>query len=87
MVSTFLRTIVCSAIILAATAQDQDGGQRNELENRVANKANELRPSAEQLKWQQIPWMTNLAEGLKVAKQERRPVFLWGSDDEPLERC
>ena len=87
MISTLFRTMICSATILAATAHAQDGRKPNELEDRVTKKANELRPSAGRLKWQQIPWMTNLAAGLEAAKQEGRPVLLWGSDDEPLERC
>ena len=86
MISSVFRTIVCSAI-LAAVAYAQDGSQPSKLEARVAKKAKELRPSAGRLKWQQIPWMTNLAAGLQVARQEGRPVLLWGSDDEPLERC
>ena len=85
--SNFLQTLVCSAIVLAGGAHAQDNVQPNELAKQVASEAERLRPSAERLKWRQIPWMTNLAEGLKVAKQEGRPVFLWGSDDEPLERC
>jgi hypothetical protein len=87
MLSKSLQILVCSAIVLAAGVHAQDNAQRNALAKQVSSKANRLRPSDESLKWRQIPWMTNLAEGLKVAQQEGRPVFLWGSDDEPLERC
>jgi hypothetical protein len=39
-------------------------------------------------KWRDgIPWLLDLDEGLRVAKQERRPVLIWTSGDDPLERC
>jgi hypothetical protein len=75
------------AFVSAVPGQAQDDRQGEELRRRVAERAEQLRPSARVLSWQQIPWLTNLARGLEVAKRERRPVFLWGSDDEPLERC
>ncbi len=46
-----------------------------------------VKPTAAELKWQQIPWMLDLAQGQQVAKQERRPIFLWVTGDDPLERC
>ena len=46
-----------------------------------------LKPRADDLKWEQIPWLTDLEEGFRVAKEERRPLFLWVSGYEPLERC
>jgi hypothetical protein len=46
-----------------------------------------VKPTAEELKWQRIPWVTDLAEGQRMAQQERRPIFLWVTGDDPLERC
>ena len=46
-----------------------------------------IKPAAELRKWQQIPWVTDLKEARRLAKEERRPIFLWVSEDEPLERC
>jgi len=46
-----------------------------------------IRPAKSALRWQQIPWVTDLEKGLATAKKENRPIFLWGSDDDPLERC
>ena len=54
-----------------------------ELEQRMAV----LRMGAEQLRWQEVPWLSDLAEGMRLAKQEKRPLLLWAIDDEPLERC
>lgn len=38
-------------------------------------------------KWQRIPWLVDLNEGIKLAKEEKRPLLLWTSGDDPLERC
>jgi hypothetical protein len=46
-----------------------------------------IRVPPEHLRWQEIPWMTDLAEGMRLAKEENRPLLLWIAVDEPLERC
>jgi hypothetical protein len=38
-------------------------------------------------KWLEVPWLLDLNEGLRAAKAGRRPVLLWVSGDDPLERC
>ncbi len=39
-------------------------------------------------KWRDaIPWVLDLEEGIRLAKQEKRPLLLWTSGDDPLERC
>jgi hypothetical protein len=50
-------------------------------------KAAELKQSPAQLRWQQIPWLTDLNEGLRLARQEKRPILLWTTGDDPLGRC
>lgn len=39
------------------------------------------------VKWLNIPWLLDLNEGIRVAKAENRPVLIWVSGDDPLERC
>ena len=39
------------------------------------------------MKYRQIPWLLDLPEGIRLAKQEKRPVLIWTSGDDPLERC
>jgi hypothetical protein len=46
-----------------------------------------VKPTDSELRWQQIPWMQDLAAATKQAKKEKRPLFLWVSGDEPLDRC
>ena len=46
-----------------------------------------VKPAPEELKWQKIPWIPDLAEGQRLAAAEGRPIFLWASGDPPLGRC
>ncbi len=46
-----------------------------------------IKPAPKELSWRRIPWVLNLAEGQQLAKQENRPIFLWVTGAEPLERC
>jgi hypothetical protein len=39
-------------------------------------------------KWRDaIPWLVDLDESIRLAKEEKRPLLLWVSGDDPLERC
>jgi hypothetical protein len=44
-------------------------------------------PHPGELKWQQIPWLTDLQEAIRQARAERRPLLLFVSGDDPLEKC
>ena len=69
------------ALLLAAgiaTGQSRD----EELLRRAAI----IKPLPEELKFQKIPWVLDLAEGQRIAQAEHRPIFLWAIADAPLER-
>src|SRR5262245_14749574 len=38
-------------------------------------------------KWLSIPWLVDLNEAMRTAKDEGRPIVIWVSGDDPLERC
>jgi hypothetical protein len=39
-------------------------------------------------KWRDaIPWVLDLEAGLRLARDEKRPLLIWTSGDDPLERC
>lgn len=38
-------------------------------------------------RYRDIPWLLDLEEGIKQAKAEKRPLLIWASGDDPLERC
>jgi hypothetical protein len=40
-----------------------------------------------ELAYRQIPWLVDLNEGLRVAREQKRPLLLWTSGDDPLDRC
>jgi hypothetical protein len=46
-----------------------------------------IKPSAAANKWQQIPWLTDVSDAQKLAKEEKRPIFLWTVFGEPLDEC
>jgi hypothetical protein len=46
-----------------------------------------VKPAEREQKWKRIPWMLDLDEALTQAKKEKRPLLLWTSGDEPLDRC
>ncbi len=72
-------TLLVATSVLSAepTSSDQD----------LAKRAAIIGPAPQELRWQQIPWVTDLAEGQRLARAERRPIFLWVTGDDPLERC
>jgi hypothetical protein len=39
-------------------------------------------------KWRDaIPWVLDLEAGIRLAREEKRPLLIWTSGDDPLERC
>src|SRR5262249_20771611 len=53
----------------------------------LAKLAAVIKPSAAANKWQQIPWITDVNEGRRLAREEKRPLFLWTVFGEPLDEC
>ena len=43
-----------------------------------------IQPRAEEQKWTQIPWQTNLWEARKQAAAAGKPILLWEMDGHPL---
>lgn len=56
-------------------------------EDKLSRQAAVVRPRPEEVKWQKIPWIVDLAEGQRLAQAERRPIFLWATAAPTLERC
>jgi hypothetical protein len=53
----------------------------------LARLATVIKPSARANKWQQVPWLTDVTEGRRLAREEKRPLFLWTVFGEPLDEC
>ena len=43
-----------------------------------------LRPRSEELRWQAIPWETDLWVARRRAVAEQKPIFLWAMNGNPL---
>ncbi len=59
----------------AWTAPDEDN-YRDVLEY--------LQPSPGELRWQEIPWQTDLRAARCLAEAEHKPIFLWTMNGNPL---
>jgi hypothetical protein len=54
----------------------------------LRQQADAIRASADDIfKLRKIPWVTDPAEGFRLAKEENRPVFLYVQAGDPLEDC
>jgi hypothetical protein len=53
----------------------------------LARRAAVVKPTATELAWLTIPWVLDLKAAQTTAKAEGRPIFLWVTGDDPLERC
>lgn len=91
-----LFTLVIVGSLVAAGASRTSQASQNEgrgsgdsdLVARTERAASSLRATPDELKWKRIPWLTNLTEGVSVAKQENRPILLWMTGQgPPLDRC
>lgn len=77
--------LCCQALLvlpLAARADDVD-----RLPNWEARAYALIRPAEKELQWKRIPWVTDLEAAVKAANTENRPLLLWMTGDDPLERC
>lgn len=77
-----LMAAVAAAVFLAGSPQP-----RAQQPSRVTQLAESIRPRPSELRWQRIPWVLDLEEGIRLAKSEQRPLLLWATGDDPLERC
>jgi hypothetical protein len=43
-----------------------------------------ITPRADELKWASIPWQTDLWEARRIAAEQRKPIFAWMMNGNPL---
>jgi|SRR6516225_8160352 hypothetical protein len=86
----FFTSLAWFAAITCVAFADSPASSRSDL-NRLPREAADLYRDTtlfpRQAKWRRIPWMLDLNEGMRLAKEEKRPLLLWTSGDDPLERC
>ena len=91
-VSKFQWQPLASVVLLAGALWALPGTFGHEPNSRETNKldarADAIRASAGKLaKVQRIPWVTDVEEGFRLAKEEKRPVFLYVITGDPLGDC
>ena len=80
-------SVAAGAELPAVTAADQNLGVDG-LSAEAARMYGFVKtPHPDELKWQQIPWLTDLNKAIQQATTERRPLLLFVSGDDPLEKC
>jgi hypothetical protein len=84
--STRFLSLACLAVagLYASTARGDD---RARLPAWEASACKLIVLDERETKWQQIPWTRDLEKAVKQAREEKRPLLLWVTGDEPLERC
>lgn len=82
---------VLAALLLTATGAVAAGDGAPGRDRLPADAARMYRfvttPHPGELQWQQIPWLTDLGEAIRQARAEKRPLLLFVSGDDPLEKC
>jgi hypothetical protein len=43
-----------------------------------------IRPKPDEMRWQEIPWQTDLWEARRLASSQDKPIFLWAMNGNPL---
>jgi hypothetical protein len=43
-----------------------------------------LLPRRDEVKWQEIPWQTDLWAARRMAAEQGKPIFLWAMNGNPL---
>jgi hypothetical protein len=43
-----------------------------------------VRPRPEEVRWQDVPWQTDLWEARRLAMETGKPIFLWTMNGNPL---
>ena len=80
------RILLLSALLLspaAATGKDRVDPDPSGL----LEKAGAVRATADELRFKEIPWVTDVFEGFRLALEEKRPVFLYVITGDPLGDC
>ncbi len=75
------RSIAVLALVGIAVPGLADAPKPRDLEKRAAR----IRPTAAELRWQQIPWVATGEEAKKLAKAENRYILAFNTDSDPLD--
>jgi len=79
------RSFQCSIIVLILTAcqgaaGDEKAASLADLKEMIDRRVADWEPTADEKRFDQIGWCTSLLEAEKLARQHRRPIFLFTHD-------
>lgn len=86
----FLVILLTASISLEANGDSRPSGLNPDVDALPPNAAQIYRDTTlfpRQAKWLAIPWLTDLPKAMKAGGDENRPLLIWVSGDDPLERC
>jgi hypothetical protein len=88
----FMIARIAAVLTLVAAFTLPAYSQSRPTYEQLQKRAAALVPDKQQLRFQEIPWIHDLAETQKAAQEEKRPIFLWGyggraRPDNGLEGC
>ena len=72
--------------LLAAVSAQEAAAPRVPLPT-IANVAawrDHILPTADELRWQQIPWRQSFGDGIRAADEAGRPLLFWAMNGHPL---
>jgi hypothetical protein len=78
---------ISSILLVVLAAAVMAGGQAGVDPEKISARLDAMRQSGALIKWQEVPWLLDLKEGMRQSREEKRPLFLWVAGDDPLERC
>lgn len=73
--------IAASLLLVTAVAAQQPARPAGST---LKKRVQEILPTAEEERWLQIPWRTNLSEARRDAAKEGKPILLWVMNGNPL---
>lgn len=76
--STVLQILTCLVVVGAAGAADYGVSPTN-----LAHLLALVRPQADESKWREIPWLTDLGEARRQAATEGKPILIWSAGGSP----
>lgn len=76
----YVLVVLCLFSFLSAVRSESPSTSLDDLAARI-------KPKPAEETWKMIPWRTSLVEGQKLARELNRPMMVWISSEEPLERC
>jgi hypothetical protein len=78
------RSLPCSLVVLVLTAcqalGDEKAASFAELKDKVDRRVADWQPTSDEKRFDQIGWCTSLLEAEKLAREHRRPIFLFTHD-------